>query len=141
MLVRCWRGLGATLVLGLAGCLGKRHVGGTGAIAVDDGRKQLHVGSEDLGHGLLFGLAELREFLGDVRYRAVVLADLHTVDRSADSRRGGDVAGPGQCGGDPLSGRLDIGIVGTAGRLNTGQNRVDASPRERRNRVLSADLT
>ncbi len=43
-------------------------------------------------------------------HRAVVLADLHTVDRSADPRGGGDVAGLGQRAGDPLGGRLDIGV-------------------------------
>ena len=58
-------------------------MGGAGAVAVDDGRQPLHVGPEHLGHGLLLGFAQLRELLGDVRHRAVVLTNLHAVDRPA----------------------------------------------------------
>ena len=58
-------------------------MGGACEVTVDDGRQPLHVGPEHLGHGLLLGFAQLRELLGDVRYRAVVLTDLHAVDRAA----------------------------------------------------------
>ena len=98
------------------------------------------MGSEHLGHGLPLGFTQFREFLGDVRHRAVVLADLHTVDRSPDPRGGSDVAGFGQRTRDPLGGRLDIGVLGAGGWENIGQDRVDAPPGERLNRVLTADF-
>ena len=56
---------------------------GACAVAVDDRRQPLHVGAQDLGEGLSLGLAQLRELLGDVRHRAVVLAQLNAVDRPA----------------------------------------------------------
>ena len=61
-------------------------MGGACEVTVDDGRKPLHVGPEHLGHGLLLGFAQLRELLGDVGHRAVVLTNLHAVDWAA--RRG-----------------------------------------------------
>ena len=67
----------------------QRDVGGTGEVAVDNGGQTLDVRTEHLGHGFLLGFAQLREFLGHMRYRAVVLADLHTLDRAADPRRRG----------------------------------------------------
>ena len=79
-------------------------MGGAGAVAVDDRRQPLHVGTQDLGEGLLLGLAQLRELLGDMRHRAVVLADLDALDRPADPGRGGRVAGLGQRVGDPVGG-------------------------------------
>lgn len=90
-------------------------MGGAGAVAVDDGRQPLHVGSEHLGHRLLLGFTQLGEFLSDVRHRAVMLADLHTVDRAAHPGGGGDVAGFAQCTGDALGGvfhRVFVGPVG-----------------------------
>ena len=131
MLVVSRRGLGA-------GCQG--HVGGAGAVSVDDGRQPLHVGAEHLGHGLLFGVAQLGKFLGDMGHRAVMLADLHTVNRSADPRGGGDVARLGQRAGDPLGGRLDVGVRRAVGGGNIGQDGVDPLPGERLNRVLTADF-
>ena len=95
---------------------------------------------EHLGHGLLLGFAQLREFLGDMGHRAVMLADLHAVDRSAHPRGGGDVAGLGQRAGDPFGGRLDVGVLGAAGRLDVGQDGVDAPAGERLHRVLTADF-
>ena len=91
-------------------------MGGACAIAVDDGRQSLHVGPEHLGHGLLLGLAQLRELLGDVRHRAMVLADLHTVNRTTDLGGGCDVAGFGQRPGDALGSGLDF-LVGVYERF------------------------
>jgi hypothetical protein len=116
-------------------------VGGAGAVTVDDGRQPLHVGPEHLGHGLLLGFTQLRELLGDVRHRAVVLTDLHAVDRALDAGGGGNVAGLAQRAGDLLSGCFDVVVRGRCRRLDTGQDRVDAAPRERPDRVLTADFT
>lgn len=77
-------------------------MGGAGAVSVDDGRQPLDVGAEHLGHGLLLGFAQFGEFLGDMGYRAMVLADLHTVNRPAHPRGGGDVAGFAERRCDPL---------------------------------------
>ena len=74
----------------------ERDVRGARAVAVDDRRQPLHVGAQDLGERLPLGLAQLRELLGDVRHRAVMLAQLDAVDRPAHRRGGGRVAGLGQ---------------------------------------------
>ena len=77
--------------------------------------------SEHLGHGLLLGFAQLREFLGDVGHRAVVLADLHTVDGPADPGGGGDIPGLAERTGNPPGRRFDGFVVGAepSGRLLT----------------------
>ncbi len=53
-----------------------RHVGGADPVAVGDGGQPLHMGAQQLGEDLGLRLAQLRELLGDVRDRAVVLAEL-----------------------------------------------------------------
>ncbi len=78
----------------------ERDMGGACAVTVDDGRQPLHVGPEHLGHGLLLGFTQLRELLGDVRHRAVVLTDLHAVDRAAHLGGGCDVTRLGQRAGN-----------------------------------------
>ena len=98
------------------------------------------MGSEHLGHGLLLGLAQFREFFGDMGHRAVVLADLHAVDRPADPGGGGDVTGLGQRAGDALGGRLDIGVLVAVGRLDAAQDRVHPPAGERLNRFLATDF-
>ena len=98
------------------------------------------MGSEHLGHGLLLGFAQLWEFFGDMRHRAVVLADLYAVDGSAHPGGGRDVTGVGQRAGDALGGRFDIGVLGAVGRLDAAQDRVDAPAGERLNRFLTADF-
>lgn len=115
-------------------------MGGAGAVSVDDGRQPLDVGAEHLGHGLLLGFAQFGEFLGDMGYRAMVLADLHTVNRPAHPRGGGDVAGFAERRCDPLGGRLERGVVGTVGRRDVGQDGVDTAPGKRPHRLLAADL-
>ena len=81
-----WRLRRGLCAEGLLACRLSGYVGGAGAVAVDDRGQPLHVGAQDLGERLALGLAQLRELLGDVRHRAVVLADLHAVDRPAHRR-------------------------------------------------------
>jgi hypothetical protein len=59
--------------LWLLGVLGERDVRSACAVAVDNRGEPLHVGAEDLCECLALGLAQLREFLGDVRDRTVML--------------------------------------------------------------------
>ena len=61
----------------------ERHVRGAGAVSVDDRGQPLHVSTQHLGERFPLGLAQFRELLGDVRHRAVMLAELYSVDRSA----------------------------------------------------------
>lgn len=57
-------------------------MGGAGAVAVGDGRQTLYMCSQHRGEGLLFRLAQFREFRGDMRHRAVMLTDLHPLQKS-----------------------------------------------------------
>src|SRR5947209_7304502 len=104
-------------------------MGGAGEVAVDDRRQALHVSTQYFRYRLPLGLAQLRELLGDVRHRTMMLADLHTVDRAPHLRGGRDVTGFGQCTGDSLGGGFDLFISVRIGRLDTGEDRVDALPR------------
>ncbi len=131
MFVVSWRGLGA----------GVGNVGGAGAVAVDDGRQPLHVGTEHLGHGLALGLAQLRKLLGDMGHRAMMLADLHAVNRDRPpawwwrrSRRWSSAPATRSAAAS-----TSASTVLSAG-LDTGQDGVDAAPGERANRVLAADF-
>ena len=121
-----------------AGCwsLVERHVRGAGAVAVDDRGQPLHVGAQHLGERLPLGLAQLRELLGDVRHRAVMLAELYAVDRPAHRGGGGGVAGLGQCVGDPIDSGFNV--VGSLGYSR--QDGVDAAPREGADGVVAADF-
>ena len=60
-----------------------RDVGGADAVAVGDGGQSLDMRAEQAGEDLGLGLAQLRELLGDVRDRAVVLAQLLPRSRAA----------------------------------------------------------
>ena len=115
-------------------------MGSAGAVAIDDCRQALHVGTEYLRYRLLLGFAQFWELLGDVRHRAMMLTDLHTVDRTPHLCGGRDVAGFRQCTGDSLGGGFDLVVRIRAGRLDTGQDRVYALPREAADRLLAADL-
>ena len=53
-----------------------RDAGGADTVAVGDGGQALDVAAEDLADGLGLGLAQLRELVGDVGDRAVLLAQL-----------------------------------------------------------------
>ena len=59
-----------------------RDAGGADAVAVGDRREPLDVAAEDPADGLGLGLAQLRELVGHVRDRAVLLAEL-VADRAA----------------------------------------------------------
>ncbi len=107
------------------------------AIAVGDSRKALYVGSEQVPESFEFGLAQLREFLGDMSDRAVVLADLHT---RADFAGGCGEAGVGEGVGDLVR----LGGGGLGGVLGDRFDAVDNGPRslarEVGNGLLAADL-
>ena len=53
-----------------------RDAGRADPVAVGDRGQALHVAAEDVADGLRLGLAQLRELVGDVRDRAVLLAQL-----------------------------------------------------------------
>lgn len=73
--------------------------------------------------------------------RTVVLADLDTSKRSANSCGGGDVSSLGQRIGDPICAfRNRIVIVIIDGR-NAGQNGVDPAAGEYAHGVVAADLS
>ena len=55
---------------------GARDAGGADPVAVGDGGQPLHVAAEHAADGLGLGLAQLGELVGDVRDRAVLLAQL-----------------------------------------------------------------
>jgi len=133
-------------------------VGGACAIAVGDGGQTLHVRAEKFTERVQFRLAQLRELFGNVRDRAVVLANLHPRAHPAGTRgepcltqRAGDLFGLGH-------GRLAIFRRGRFGRHRPGNGRsafrlratqrfdpVDhiacPLPCEFRNRLVTADLT
>ena len=66
-----------------------RDAGGADAVAVGDGGQPLDVGAEHPAEGLGLGLAQLRELVGDVGDRAVVLAQLLAPCRSTRELRTG----------------------------------------------------
>ena len=63
-----------------------RDAGGADAVAVGDGGQALDVAAEDAADRLGLGLAQLRELVGDVGDRAVLLAQLLA---AAAARRAG----------------------------------------------------
>jgi len=81
------------------------------AVAVDDRRQPLNVGSEHVGNSCLLCLAEFRELLRHMGYRAMMLTDLDALDRSADPGRRGGVAGLGQRVSDVFRRRLDCAVI------------------------------
>src|ERR687893_3017483 len=81
-----------------------RDVSGAYAVAVGDGGQSLYMNAQQLRESPGLDLAELRELLGDMRHRAVVLAQLLT---AAGRKGAGDVAVLGQRLGQRLS-RRDV---------------------------------
>ncbi len=93
--------------------------------------------AQDLAEGVELGGAQLREFLGHVRHRAVVLADLYS--RTDFARRRGETR-VGERLGD-LVRLVRGGIRRMRGqRLDSGDDRVHPLAREIRDRGLPADL-
>ena len=115
----------------------ERHVRGAGAVSVDDRGQPLHVGTQYLGERLPLGLAQLRELLGDVRYRTVMLAELYPVEGSAHLGGGSGVAGLGQC----ACHTIDCGFNVVGSLRYSRQDGVDTAPRERPDCVVTSDFT
>ena len=116
-------------------------MGGAGAVAVGDGRQQLHVGAENLRYGLLFSLAQFRKLFCHMGNRAVMLTYLYPLYWAADPGCGGGVTGSGQRVGDALCRDRNRLVILGRRRRNAGQDGVDTTPRERPNRFVTADLT
>ncbi len=91
---------------------GRGNVGGTDRVTASDGGQALDVGADEpADHGGL-GLTELRELRGDVRDRAVVLAQL---DASGQTRGRRSVALAGQRSGQGLGTGEPVGPGGGDG--------------------------
>ena len=90
---------------------GVRDAGGADAVAVGDGGQALDVAAEDLADRLGLGLAQLRELVGDVGDRAVLLAQLLAGGQSVEQRRTARAAYP-SLGEDPGQrlGRLELRV-------------------------------
>jgi len=106
------------------------------AVAVDDRRQPLHVGAQDLGERFTLGLAQLGELLRDVRYRAVVLAQLNAVDRPSHRRHSGRVAGLRQRGRNPVG----LGFNVARPFAYSRKDAVYTASREGADGVVAADL-
>jgi hypothetical protein len=113
---------------------------GARAVTVDDGRQPLHVSTQEVRECFPLGLAQLGKLLRDVRDGAVVLADLHAVDRSGHPGRRGGVAGHRERRCDAIGGRGDVRAHLAARRVDSGQDGVDAAPREGTDRIVATDL-
>ena len=109
---------------------------GAGAVSVDDRGQPLHVGTQHLGERFPLGLAQFRELLGDMRHRAVVLAELYPVQRPAHRGGGSGVPGLGQCTCHAIDSGFNV--VGSLGYSR--QDGVDAAPREGPDGVVAADF-
>jgi hypothetical protein len=108
-------------------------------VAVGDGGQALHVASEDVADGLGLGLAQLRELVGDVGDRAVLLAQL--LGSAVDQRQrphGGGVALGREHPGERF-GRGQVG-VGRRHRVVVALDERDAAPGELHDRVVPAGL-
>ena len=110
---------------------------GASAVAVRNGGKTLHMRAEDLGERCLFGLAQFGKLCCDVRHRAMVLADLHSV---ADLPRGGRESRRTERVGNSSRRRFHGMCVGTGRGFDVGNDGVDALSRERLDGVVATDL-
>ena len=89
-------------------CSRLRDAGGADAVAVRDRRQALHVGADDPADGLGLGLAQLRELVGHVGHRAVLLAQLLAHHRELPEA--GGVATLGEHLGERLGG-AQVGLL------------------------------
>ncbi len=92
--------------------------------------------TQDLRESLSLGLAQFRELLGDVRHRAVMLAELYSVQWSAHFGGGGGVSGRGQCARHAIDNRFNV--IGPLGYSR--EDGVDAAPRKGPDGVVAADF-
>ncbi len=92
--------------------------------------------AEQFGEDRGLGLTEFRELGGDMRHRAVMLADLHSV---ADLPGVGGVPGTGQRVGDLLDRVGDGHRVGTGRHI--GDDPFDTLPREVGDGFVPAEVT
>ena len=88
--------------------------------------------TQDLGERLSLGLAQLRELLGDVRNRTVMLTQLDAVQWPTHLGGGGRVTRVGQCARHTV----DSGF-NAVGRLGYSRQ---AAPRDGTDRAFAADL-
>src|SRR5690606_23785872 len=107
------------------------------AVAVGDGRQTLYMGAEHFAQRLEFGLAQLRELLGHVRDRAVVLADLHA---GAHLAGGGGETGAGEGFGEFLGFGLGALRGVLVDRGDSRHDRAGSLTREIGDGLLAADL-
>jgi hypothetical protein len=96
--------------------------------------------SENLGHSLLLGFTEFREFRGNVGNRAMMLADLDSSKRSADSGSRRDVSSFGKRIGNLVCNRRDSVLIVIRDSLDSGQDRVDSTSSKRPYCFIATDL-
>ena len=108
------------------------------AVAVGDGGQPLDVRPEQPGEDLGLGLAQLRELLGDVGDRAVVLAQLLAgpVGAVAPRRRSRRLTGPGPAPRPCPPGRRAASTIAPVALLQLA----DPAPGERGDRLVPAAL-
>lgn len=110
-------------------------VRGAGAITVGDRRETLDVGAEQFSEHLGLGLTQLGKLRRDMRHRAVMLADLHTVAHLAGI---GGEARTGECVRDLVDGGGHV-VVGLGGR-DVGDDPLHPIPGERRDGSVPTDI-
>ena len=99
------------------------------------------MGAEDLCDSLLLGLAQFWKLFCHMGNRAVVLTYLDPLHGAADPGCGGGVTGSGQRVGHTFCRDRNRLVILGLRRRNAGQDRVDATPGEGLNRLVTADLT
>ncbi len=95
------------------------------------------MGTEQLGKCFLLGITQFWEFLGHVRDRAVVLADLHTVTDPASRRR---ESGGRECPGDGIGGGFETFCTLVSCRGHVSDDGLDTAPGEVGDRSVSPNL-
>ena len=99
------------------------------------------MGAENLRDGLLLSLTQFRKLFCHMGNRAVMLTYLNPLYGAADPGCGGGVTGSGQRVGHAFCRNPNRLVILGRRRWNASQNRVDATPSEGPNRLVTADLT